>query len=97
MSQIGPNVPLFELDQDHIVIDMLLALRTGLGNRNLSRSTKQFKQIYDLQIHQHITRIDVQQTGSRIKTQLLTTTLMASHTFHRTPFMRDQESTVDAL
>jgi hypothetical protein len=38
----------------------------------------------------------MQQTGSRINTQLLTTTLVASRAFHRTPFMRDQESTMEA-
>jgi hypothetical protein len=34
MSQIWPNAPLFYLSQDHIAIEELLALGTGLGTRN---------------------------------------------------------------
>jgi hypothetical protein len=33
-----PDVPLFSLDQDHIAIEKLSALRTRLGGQNLSRS-----------------------------------------------------------
>jgi hypothetical protein len=67
MSQNRPNASLFELDQDHIAIDKLLALRTGLGNQNLSGSTKWFEKIHDPQIHQQVMRIDWQRTGSRNK------------------------------
>jgi hypothetical protein len=33
-----PDVPLFSLDQDHIAIEKLSALRTRLRGQNLSRS-----------------------------------------------------------
>jgi hypothetical protein len=38
MSQIRPNAPLCYLDQDHITIEELLALRTGLGAGNTVES-----------------------------------------------------------
>jgi hypothetical protein len=40
MFQNQSNVHLFYLDHDNIAINKLLTIGTGLGNRNLSGSTK---------------------------------------------------------
>jgi hypothetical protein len=44
MSQNRPNVSLFEVGQDHVAIEKLLVLRTGLGARNHSGSSIGCKQ-----------------------------------------------------
>jgi hypothetical protein len=52
MSQIRLNVPLFYLSQDHIAIEELLAIGTGLDNKNHSGSSTRFKEIHDPRIRQ---------------------------------------------
>jgi hypothetical protein len=73
-----------------------LALGTGLGNRNRNGSPKGFEQIYDPQIHQQVTRIDWERTESSNKALLPTITLSPYQEFHRTPSVRDRESTTKA-
>jgi hypothetical protein len=50
-----------------------------------------------MQVHQQVPRIDLQRSGSRIKAQLLTLTLVVSQALHQTPFMHDKESIIKAL
>jgi hypothetical protein len=50
-----------------------------------------------MQVHQQVPRIDLQRSGSRIKAQLLTLTLVVSQAFHQTPFVHDKESTMKAV
>jgi hypothetical protein len=47
------------------------------------------KQIHDPRIHQQVMRIDLHRPGSRIKAQLLTEILAASHAFYLTLFMHE--------
>jgi hypothetical protein len=44
MSQIQPDVPPFQLGQDHIAIGKLLVIDTGLGPLNQSGSTNRCTQ-----------------------------------------------------
>jgi hypothetical protein len=79
MSPNRPNASLFQHGQDHIAIEDLLVLRTGLETSNHSRK------------HEMMSAETQRDYGDkdRIKKQL-----RASQVFHRAPCGRVQETTV---